>query len=92
MTGYIPITQWCLMPSSPSFTSSQPNRSYWSQLGEGGQMHITPAGATCSSTWAIPSLQPFPDEMSHGNKQHRCQRGLETMLHTEGQRRQAPCV
>lgn len=43
------------------------------------------------STWAIPSLQPFPSEMSRGNKQRQCPQRLETTLHTEGQRRQTPC-
>lgn len=62
---------------------SQPSRPYWSQLGEGGHMHVIPVGAACPSTWAIPSLQPFPSEGSHGNKQHRCRQHLESTLHTD---------
>ena len=41
-------------------------------------MHVIPTGATCPSTWAIPSFQPFPDKM--GNKHHQCRQHLETTL------------
>lgn len=62
---------------------SQPSGPYWSQLGEGGHMHVIPVGAACPSPWVIPSLRPFPDEMSHGNKQHQCRQHLETTFHSD---------
>lgn len=36
------------------------SRSYWSELGEGGQMFVIPTGVTCPSTWTIHRSSPSP--------------------------------